>query len=62
MDFKILSICLLFFIVGIILIIKNKFYKHNSNDMLFPAELKLFLCGVILVLIGIYGIINEILK
>ena len=62
MDFKILLICVLLVIVGIMLMVKNKFYKHPANDMSFPAELKLFLSGVLLSLIGIYGIVSEILK
>ncbi len=62
MDIKIFVLCVLFIFVGIILMVKNKFYKHRSDDMLFPAELRMFLGGVLLILLGGYGVIAELIK
>lgn len=42
--------------------IKHKFYKYDTSDMLFATKLKVFLSGLLFSLIGLYGIINEILK
>lgn len=62
MDITLFSIGSVSLIVGIILIIRNRFYKHKSSDMLFVAELKIFLGGLILVGIGLAILINEIKK
>lgn len=39
-----------------------KFYKHSPDDMSFATELKVFLGGLLFSLIGVYGIIDNILK
>ncbi len=62
MDIKLLLLSILFFIIGIIIIIKYKFYKYPSDDMSFATELKVFLGGLLFCLIGVFGIINQILK
>ena len=61
MDIKGIIICILFLVVGIILMWNNRFYRRSSTTMLFPAELKLFLSGLILSLIGGWGIVVAIL-
>lgn len=45
-------------LVGLIICSKNKFYKYDTNDMLFPATLKMFMAGVLLILIGICAFIS----
>lgn len=62
MDVKLFLLSVIFVIIGIVLIINNKFYKQKSSDMMFPAELKFFLGGELFCLLGIYGVIDCILK
>ena len=54
--------CVISIAVGILLMLKNKFYRHNSDNMLFPAELKVFLGGFLLCLLGLYGLVAEVIK
>ena len=58
-----------FFIVGVIsvllgmvIMLKNKFYRYKTNDMLFVTKLRVFLGSAVLVLFGILIMINEIRK
>ncbi len=53
---------IVFIVAGVIIMIRNKFYKTSTKTMLFPAEIKLFMSGLILFLMGIYVLISEILK
>ena len=62
MDAKLFLFSLLFIIIGIIIMTKYKFYKYPSDDMSFATELKVFLGGLLFCLIGVYGIIDQILK
>lgn len=62
MDITLFSIGFVTMIIGIILMIRNRFYKHKSSDMLFVAELKIFLGGLILTGMGIAILINELNK
>lgn len=62
MDTKLFVISIICVIIGIIIMIKHKFYKYDTSDMLFATKLKVFLSGLLFSLIGLYGIINEILK
>ena len=62
MDIILFSIGFISLIGGIILIIRNRFYKHKSSDMLFVAELKIFLGGLILSISGLLILINELKK
>ncbi|KIA88626.1 hypothetical protein OC25_26040 [Pedobacter kyungheensis] len=59
----------LFFIVGVLsvalgifIMLKNKFYKYETSDMLFVTKLKVFLGAAILVLYGLLILINEVKK
>jgi len=61
-DITTFAVCVLFLLVGIVLMVKNRFYKHKSNDILFPIELRMFLGGGILTLLGGYGVIVELIK
>ncbi len=47
---------LLFFIVGLIIMFKHKFYHYSTNDMLFATKFKIFLSGLLASLIGVYGL------
>lgn len=62
MDIKLFLICILSLVIGIIIMSKNKFFKYETDDMLFATKLKVFLGGLLFCLIGIYGLISEILK
>jgi uncharacterized protein YjeT (DUF2065 family) len=62
MEMTLFLLSIVFIIAGVILMIRNKFYKTSTKTMLFPAEIKLFLSGLILVLMGVYIFISELLK
>ena len=62
MDIKLLLISILFFVIGIIIMIKNKFFKYHSSDMLFASKLKIFLSGLLFLLIGLYGLFCELVN
>lgn len=62
MDISLFVISIISFIVGIFIMVKNKFYKYETDDMLFATKLKVFLGGLLFSLIGIYGLISEMLK
>jgi hypothetical protein len=62
MDAILFVISIVFFIIGVIIMKKNKFYKYDTNDMLFATKLKVFLSGFLFSLIGLYGIVSEGLK
>lgn len=62
MEMTLFLLGIFFIITGVILMIRNKFYKTSNKTMLFPAEIKLFLLGLILVLMGVYIFLSELLK
>ena len=62
MDIKLFVISVIFVIIGVVIMIKHKFYQYDTNDMLFATKLKIFLSGLLFSLIGIYGLISEMLK
>jgi hypothetical protein len=62
MDANFFVIGIVFLIIGVIIMTKNKFYKYDTNDMLFATKLKVFLSGFLFSLIGLYGIVSEGLK
>jgi len=45
-------------LVGLVICIKNKFYKYDTDDMSFATKLKIFLSGLLLILIGICAFIS----
>lgn len=53
---------LLFIPIGVLFMIKNKFWKYDSGSMIYPATLKLFLGGIIFLMIGLYGIVDGAIK
>ncbi len=42
-------------VLGVIICVKYKFYNYSTDDMLFATKLKIFLSGLLLILIGICG-------
>ena len=62
MDTNLFIISIVFLIIGAIIMTKNKFYKYDSNDMLFVTKLKVFLSGFLFGVIGLDGIVSEGLK
>ena len=62
MDVKIFLISILFTVFGIIIMVWHKFYKYETDDMLFATKLKVFMGGLISTLIGCYGLVSELLK
>lgn len=62
MDSKLFVISIVCVIIGVVIMIKHKFYRYDTSDMLFATKLKVFLSGLLFSLIGLYGIVSEILK
>lgn len=62
MDIKLFLLSVICIIVGIIVMIKHKFYKYPVNDMLFATKLGVFLGGFLFVVIGGFGVVTEVLK
>jgi hypothetical protein len=62
MDTVVLLLSILFIIIGIIIMLRNKFYKYDTSSMLFPATLKVFMSGLIFFIIGFYGFVYEMSK
>jgi len=62
MDIKGFLLCLILLIVGIIVMLRNRFYKNESDGFLYVSELKLFLGGLLATLIGAAGLIDAIIK
>ncbi len=48
-------------LAGLIICLKNKFYKYDTDDMLFPTTLKIFMSGLLLILIGICAFISYLI-
>lgn len=62
MNFQFLVVGILSVILGIFLMVKHKFYKYKSSDMLFAAKLKVFSSSAVLALFGLLVLINELKK
>jgi hypothetical protein len=62
MDIKLFIISIACVILGVSIMLKHKFYNYDTSDMLFTTKLKVFLSGLLFSLIGLYGIVSEILK
>jgi hypothetical protein len=41
---------------------RNRFYKYEADDMLFATKFKVFLSGVLFLLLGFYGVFSELAK
>lgn len=54
--------CLIFIPLGILIMIRHKFYKYDPSDMLFATKLNVFLGGLLFCLIGIYVLVDGIIK
>ena len=55
-------IALVFIPVGIFFMLKYKYWKQNTNSMLYPLYFKLFIGGGMLFIAGIYGLVDGIVK
>lgn len=62
MEYEVLLIALCCIIIGLILIINNKFYKSKERDFLWAANSNLFLSSIIMLLLGIFILIYELSK
>lgn len=49
-------------ILGVILMIKHKFYKYKTSDMMFFSKFRVFSGSAILALFGLLILINELKK
>lgn len=62
MDVQILLIGVLCIVVGLMMMIRSKFYKYKTSDMLFAAKLNTFIPSAFLVLLGILCLGHELKK
>jgi hypothetical protein len=47
-----------FCLIGVVICIKNKFYIYDADDMSFATKLKIFLSGLLFIMIGIFAFIS----
>jgi hypothetical protein len=62
MDYKLFLASVLFVIIGVVIMRRNRFYKYEADDMLFATKFKVFLSGVLFLLLGFYGVFSELAK
>lgn len=62
MDIKLTILSVMFIVLGVVIMVRHKFYKYDTSDMLFATKLKVFLSGLLFCLIGTYGLIDGIIK
>jgi len=53
------SVCV---VLGAVLAKRNKFYRYSKDDMLYATKFKMFSGAILLVLNGLFIIINEIVN
>jgi len=59
MAVKNLVVGIIFITVGLVVMFRHKFYKHDSNDMRFLTKFDVFLSGFFLAACGVLIIISE---
>jgi hypothetical protein len=47
-----------FCLVGVVICMKNKFYRYDTDDMSFATTLKVFLSGLLFIMVGIIAFIS----
>ena len=62
MDVKLLLISILFIVFGIMVMVRHKFYKYRSDDMLFATKFRVFMSGLLSTFVGCYILVSELLK
>ena len=60
MDTKLILISGAAILFGVLLMKKYKFYRHSSDDMSFTTELRVFIGGLLLFLIGVIGTLESL--
>jgi hypothetical protein len=63
LEYPILKVLLgiMFVILGFRIMMKNKFFKYDSSDMLFATKIKVFLSGLLFFFLGGALFVNGIL-
>jgi hypothetical protein len=51
---------IMFVFLGFGIMIKNKFFKYDSSDMLFATKIKVFLSGLLFFLLGLVAFGNGV--
>jgi len=62
MNVKYIILGVLFVVIGLVIMLRHKFYKYKTDDMLFATKFKVFFSGIIACFIGLYFLIHEIAK
>ncbi len=62
MDVKLFLISILCIVFGIMVMVRHKFYKYETDDTLFATKLRVFMGGLLFCFIGCYGLVSELLK
>jgi hypothetical protein len=52
---------IIFIFLGFRIMMKNKFFKYDSSDMLFATKIKVFLSGLLFFFLGLAVFVNGIL-
>jgi hypothetical protein len=62
MDYKLFLASVFFVIIGVVIMRRNRFYKYEADDMLFATKYRVFLSGVLFLLLGFYAVFSELAK
>ena len=62
MDIKLFLISIRSIVVGIMVMVRHKFYKYKTDDMLFATGFRVFTGGLLLSLVGCYILVSVLLK
>lgn len=62
MEIELILVFVSFLILGILAMLRNKFYKYEPSDMLFATNFGMFLAGLLAAFVGIYGLVKVVLE
>lgn len=62
MDCKLFLASVFSGIIGVVIMRRNRFYKYEADDMLFATKFKVFLSGILFLLLGLFGVFSELSK
>ena len=62
MNISFLVVGVISLVLGIVMMIKHKFYKYKTSDMLFATKLRVFSSSAVLALFGLLVLYYELKK
>jgi hypothetical protein len=62
MDTVVLLLSVVFIAVGLIIMVRHRFYKYDMGSVFFATKIKVFTGGLIFFLMGSYALVSELSK